>query len=138
MTTVPTWRLHLLRAAYLLLVVGLGVQVWPKMISGISTMTLGGGTVTAMLWTMSVLAIVGLRYPLQMLPLLFFETIWKAAWLLTVALPHWTAGTMDHRMAESAFACIMGAIFPIVIPWDYVFDNYVRKTGDRWWNRARS
>jgi hypothetical protein len=27
---------------------------------------------------------------------------------------------------------LMGVIFPLVIPWRYVFDQYVRGQGDRW------
>lgn len=30
----------------------------------------------------------------------------------------------------------MGVIVPVVIPWSYVFANYVKKPGDRWGRRA--
>src|ERR1700753_5910 len=95
-TAVSTFRLHLLRAGYLLLAVGLGLQIWPAFINNqVAGMELMQGSVTCMLWGLSVLAWLGLRYPLRMLPLLFFEMAWKAAWLLMVALPHELAGNLD-------------------------------------------
>jgi hypothetical protein len=35
----------------------------------------------------SLLALLGIRYPLKMLPLLFFEFLWKAVWVLGWGLP---------------------------------------------------
>jgi hypothetical protein len=68
-----------------------------------------------------------------MLPLLFFELVWKSIWLIVVALPLWSAHQpMDAKTSETVLACLMGVIFPIVIPWRYVFSNYVMKRGDRW------
>jgi hypothetical protein len=126
MVRVSTLRLSLLRAGYLLLVIGLGMRMWPALFGPVKDMELMEGAVTCMLWALSVLAILGLRYPLQMLPLLLFETLWKLAWLLTVALPHWSAGQMDSGMTATAFACLLGVIYPIIIPWGYVFETYLR------------
>ncbi len=136
MANVSTLRLHLLRAGYLLIAVGLAVQMWPAVIYRVATMELARGTVTCMLCALSVLAVLGIRYPLQMLPLLFFEMVWKAIWLLRVALPQWSNGRMDAGTAESAIACLMGVIFPMIIPWSYVVENYVKKAGDPWRGRG--
>lgn len=66
--------------AYLVLVIGLGMQVWPEIIDHVYSMKIDSGIVTCMLWALSVLSVLGLRYPLQMLPLLLFEITWKTAW----------------------------------------------------------
>jgi hypothetical protein len=63
---------------------------------------------------------------------MFFEMIWKTIWLVAVALPLWRAGQLDDNIMETVVACLMGIIFPIVIPWGYVFAHYVRRPGDRW------
>ena len=132
MTQVSVLRLYALRAGYLLLVVGLGMVIWPGIIHHERPWTLMQGVVHCMLAAMSALAILGLRYPLQMLPLLFFEVAWKLLWLIVVALPLWSAHQMDADTLETANDCLLVVVFLIVIPWPYVFANYVMKPGDRW------
>ena len=129
MTEVSVFRLYLLRALYLVIAVGLGVTIWPQVIHHPITMH---GSTSSLLGAMAVLAVLGVRYPLQMLPLLFFEMVWKSIWLIAVALPLWAAHRIDADTAESVRACLMGGIVPIVIPWRYVFENYLKKHGDRW------
>ena len=132
MNQVSLLRFYALRAGYLLLVVGLGMVIWPGIIHHERPWTLMQGVVHCMLAAMSALAILGLRYPLQMLPLLFFEVVWKLLWLIVVALPLWSAHQMDADTLETANDCLLVVVFLIVIPWPYVFANYVMKPGDRW------
>jgi len=132
MTQVSVLRLYALRAGYLLLVVGLGMVIWPGIIHHEKPWTLMQGVVHCMLAATSALAILGLRYPLQMLPLLFFEVVWKLLWLIVVALPLWSAHQMDADTLETANDCLLVVVFLIVIPWPYVSANYVMKPGDRW------
>ena len=133
MNEVSTLRLYLMRATYLLIVVGLGVTVWPGIIHRAIGGNLTSGATPSLLAAMSILAALGIRYPLQMLPVLLFELIWKSIWLIAVALPLWLAQQMDAATWESVYACLAGwVIFPLVIPWPYVIANYVKKKGDRW------
>lgn len=129
---VPLWRLYALRATYLLIVVGLGSEIWPLMLHH-RPWDLMHGVANSMLSAVAVMAVIGLRYPLKMLPLFFFETVWKTTWLIAIALPAGQAHHIDVDMADTIQACLMGAIFPIVIPWRYVFSNFVAAHGDRWW-----
>ena len=132
MRTLSTFRLNLLRVFYLVLVIGLGMQMWPAIVSHVYSMQIDSGIVTCMLWALSVLSILGLRYPLQMLPLLLFEITWKTAWLLTVALPHWIRAQWNQDLASTTFAVSLVVIFLPLIPWSYVFEHYVKSSGDRW------
>jgi len=136
MSKTPTYRLYLLRLGYLVLVVGLGTQVWPAIWGHVYSMRIDSGIETCMLWALSVLSILGLRYPLQMLPLLLFEVTWKAAWLLTVALPHWLKGQWNQDLGSTTFAVSLVVIFLPLIPWAYVYEHYLRKHGDRWGRNA--
>jgi hypothetical protein len=129
---VSTLRLYLLRATYLLMLVGLGLQFWPGFFEPDAHWSLMGGVVRCMLTAMSLLAALGLRYPLQMLPLLLFELVWKSIWLIAIALPLWRTHQIDAATQETIVACLWGIIFPIVIPWPYVWAHYLRKPGDRW------
>jgi hypothetical protein len=124
--TPQAWRLHMLRAGYLLLVVGLGATIWPELLHHPQQWTPMRGVVVCMLAAMSALAVLGLRYPLQMLPLLFFEITWKSIWLLAVAAPAWTQHRMDAATTELTSECLIAVVFLIVMPWDYVFQTFVR------------
>jgi hypothetical protein len=135
MTELSTLRLYLLRAGYLMLVVGLGSMIWPRILHH-GSWELMHGVVTCMLGAMSALALLGLRYPVRMLPLLFFELTWKAIWLLTVAAPLWRSHRMDADTTETAVECLLAVIYVAVIPWPYVFKTYLAKPGDRWGRRA--
>ena len=130
---VSTFRLYLLRATYLLIVVGNGFTVWPGIIHHTSAWALRWGDTSSLLAGMSALDVLGIRYPLKMLPLLLFELTWKTIWMIAIALPLWQADRIDAQTRESIFAVGMGlVIMPIVIPWPYVLANFVRKAGDRW------
>lgn len=132
MRTVSALRLNMLRAAYLVLIVPLGMMVWPQIVFHVYSMKIDSGIVICMLWALSVLSLLGLRYPLQMLPLLLFELTWKTAWLVSVALPHWMRGVWNKDLASTTFAVSLVVIFVPLIPWSYVFENYVKRNGDRW------
>ena len=133
MTTVSTFRLYLMRATYLLMLVGLGFTIWPGVIHHAKPVELMDGVVSSLLAAVSVLAALGIRYPLQMLPLLLFELVWKSIWLIAFAPPLWSANQIDADTQKTVVDCLMGiVIFPIAIPWPYVFAQYVRKAGERW------
>jgi len=132
MTEVSILRVYLLRAMYLLLFVGQGTIQWPVLISHGVTIPFWRGIGAAMLGAMALVAALGIRYPLQMLPLLFFEFAWKLIWVLAILLPKWLNNQMDPATLESAPSILMGVIVPLIIPWRYVFANYVQRPGDRW------
>jgi len=122
----------MMRALYLLMFVGQGAIQFPVLLNRGAGVTFWHGVGAAMLGAMALLAALGIRYPLQMLPLLFFELAWKLVWVLAILLPKWHAGQMDPATLESAPSILMGAIIPLFIPWRYVVANYVTKPGDRW------
>jgi hypothetical protein len=123
-------RLYLLRATYLLLVLGLGQMILPELIGHAP---MARGVVPSLLGGVWLLAILGLRYPLQMLPLLMFEFAWKAIWLFDYGLPQWYAGQVPPTFAEDFAAIAAGVILmPLVIPWGYIYRHYIKAGGERW------
>lgn len=133
MTEVTTFRLYLLRATYLLLVVGQSMMTWPHILHHTSAWALRWGDTGALLAGLSALAVLGIRYPIKMLPLLLFELTWKTIWMLAIALPLWQANQIDEQTRESIFAVGMGlVIMPVVIPWPYVFAQYIKQPSERW------
>lgn len=136
MSEVSTLRLYLLRAMYLLIVVGLGVTIWPGILNPPETLSHMAGVVRSVLGAVSLLALLGIRYPLKMLPLLFFEFVWKTIWVLAFGLPLWSAQQLTPDTRETLEACLMGVVLvPLVMPWRYVFANYLKAPGDRWGKR---
>ncbi|AVR95533.1 hypothetical protein [Pseudoduganella armeniaca] len=134
MNDVSLFRMNLLRAVYLLIGVGLAVNVWPQLAG--APVELMQGVVNCMLAVVGLLAFVGVRYPLRMLPLLLWEMLWKALWVLLVALPAWRAGTMDDGIAATLFACAVGMVVPLALPWGYVWRRYVTGEGEPWRRHA--
>ncbi len=132
MNDVSTFRLYSLRALYLLVVVGLAIVLWPKLIHHDVAWAPMEGVVNCMLASFSLLSLAGLRYPLKMLPILFWELLWKSLWLLLVGYPMWSAGTLDEAHQAIGVAVLGVVIFPFVIPWRYVYANYCVLHGDRW------
>jgi hypothetical protein len=123
-------RLYILRATYLVLVLGVGAMILPPLISHEPT---ARGVIPSLLGGVWVLAFFGLRYPLRMLPLLMFEFVWKAIWLLAFGLPQWSSGQVPPTFAEDSSAIAAGVVLmPLVIPWGYVWRHYFQRPGDAW------
>src|SRR5215210_5564156 len=105
---VSTLRLYALRAMYVFTFVGLVIFRWPAILNpppGISN----AGTVVAMvLGALSLLAVLGIRYPLKMLPLLFFELLWKVMWVLGWGLPPWLGQQLGPESRETLVSCLVG------------------------------
>jgi hypothetical protein len=129
---VSLFRLYTLRAAYFVMAAGLGVFIWPAVIHHTNAFAAAQGVRIALLAGLGATAALGLRYPVQMLPVLLFELIWKAIYLVAFALPLWSAHKIDGATAEDIKAVLMVVIFIPLIPWRYVFAYYVMKHGDRW------
>jgi hypothetical protein len=123
-------RIYVLRATYLLLVIGLGGMIVPDVVSH---PVISRGVIPSLLGAVWVLAFVGLKYPLEMLPLLMFEFAWKSIWMVAYGLPQWSAGQLPPTFAEDTFNIGFGVILmPLVIPWGYVYRHYAKQSGARW------
>jgi hypothetical protein len=128
---VSLFRLYLLRAFYLLIAVGEG-SIQAPLFFHHGHWTLMSGVAHCFLAALAILSLVGVRYPLRMLPLLVYELLWKATWLLGIALPLWLAGQFDADTRQSFFEIAPIVILIPILPWRYIFANYVTKPGDRW------
>ena len=130
-------RLYLLRLGYLVIAVGIALTKWPLLINHDRPWPLFEGVETCMLVALSLLWFLGLRYPLQMLPVLLFELAWKFLWMIVVLLPLWTSHQIDPATLSVFYACLVVVIPLAVIPWRYVVAHYVTKQGDPWRSAPR-
>lgn len=129
---VSALRLWVMRAMYLFMAVGIANMIWPSIVSHDPALPRMTGVAWALLGTIGLLSVLGLRYPLRMIPLLLFELTWKVIWLAAFAAPRWLDGTLDAAMRASVIETSLGAILFLVIPWRYVWANYVARPGDPW------
>lgn len=127
---VSALRLNLLRGMYLLIAVGLGFTIWPQILFPSGSQADEHTVISALLGALGMMCLLGLRYPLKMLPLLIFEFLWKLIWVLAFAYRMWRDTGLDPYAADTLFACVIGLVLvPVVLPWGYVFERYIKAKG---------
>jgi hypothetical protein len=125
-------RFNIMRLGYAFMGVGLAIVKWPILVQNVSSLPVFEGVVACLLTAMSLLAFLGLRYPVRMLPILLFEVLWKVIWIAAVALPHLVADDIDTATREVLVNCSLVVIVIAVIPWRYVWEHYIRAPADAW------
>jgi hypothetical protein len=127
------WRINAMRVGYLVMAVGIALTKGPLFLQGtVVNLPVYEGVVAALLGTMGLLAVVGLRHPVQMLPILIFESTWKVVWFGAVALPHLISGDMSDQMGSVLSSVSVGILILVVTPWDYAWKRFFRTPGDKW------
>lgn len=126
-------RLYVLRAQYLVIALFLGSSMLPALYHHAPIANVMHGAARCLFAGLALMALLGLRYPLAMLPLLLFEFVWKSIWLLGIGLPLWSAGRLDPASADTFKDCAIGlGLLVVVIPWPHVLSRYVKQPADRW------
>lgn len=124
------FRLYVLRLAFAVIGLAEGAIVAPNLFVHEAT---ARGVIPSLIVAMCLLDLVGIVYPRRMLPLLLFEFVWKALWVIFFGLPQWSSGIVPATFAEDFKAILPGIfIMPLVIPWGYVWRHYVKAPADRW------
>ena len=133
---VSMWRLHLLRLIYAIFVIPaivmllLGTGPLARLIDHGATER---GMINGIQAGLFVMCAFGMRYPLQLLPVLLFEFTWKAIWLCFYGLPQWLAGIRSPQLSLDMVLIGCGPIlFGLAIPWTYVLRHYFRAPAERW------
>jgi hypothetical protein len=127
-----TRRLNTMRLGYAFMGVGLAIVKWPILVQSAASLPVSEGVVACLLTAMSLLAFLGLRYPIRMLPILLFEVLWKIIWIAAVALPHLVAHDIDAATSQVLVNCSLVVVIIAVIPWPYVWRRFVQAPGDAW------
>ncbi|WP_405067116.1 hypothetical protein OG558_36580 [Kribbella sp. NBC_01510] len=127
-----TRQLNVMRFGYAFVGIGLVVVKWPVVVQDARSLPVMEGVVACLLTAMSLLAFLGLRYPVRMLPILLFEVIWKVIWIGAVAIPQLVSNDLNAEARDLLFRCSFVVVILAVIPWRYVWRRYVRTPGDAW------
>ncbi|WP_395703373.1 hypothetical protein [Aquabacterium sp.] len=126
------WRIHALRLGYLLIAGVMGFFVWQQVLFEIGPWPAPRVIAKSMLAALALLCVLGLRYPLQMLPLMLFETLWKTVAILLIILPAWLAHRITPDLEVLFGECIGIVVTYLVMPWRYVWARYCLHPGEAW------
>lgn len=120
-------RIYVLRAMYIFIAIGLGLSNTPDATSSVGVSADAYTVINAILIGFMLLSVVGVFYPLKMLPVLMLELLWKVLWLCIFALPMYLNAGLDDYATGVAFACAIGVVLtPLVLPWRYIFTEFFR------------
>jgi len=115
-----------LRLGFVLVLVIVGNISWTRFINHQGDWDPIPAAALSMWAAHSLLSLIGVFRPLQMLPLVLFEIGYKILWLAIVAWPLWSANRLVGSPAEDLTYAFLPVVVPIVlVPWSYVFRKYV-------------
>lgn len=134
---VAAWRINTMRFLFLLMALFMGGFVWYRLTTQATGQSLNWGLAKSMLGALALMSLIGVRYPLQMLPLMLYETAWKTIWLTVIALPAWLNGAWNAEFQGLFEDCIGIVIAYFIIPWRYAWARYVAQPMEPFRSRGR-
>lgn len=129
---VSMWRINLLRFMFLLMAVIMGSIVWYQILFESAGWWWERGLAKSMLGALALLSLWGIRYPLQMLPLMVYELVWKTVWIMLIALPAWLTNRMTPDIEALFYDCVGVVVVYVAIPWRYFFARFVLQPSEPW------
>ena len=123
---VPRVNVYLMRLVWILIALFVGRDSWTY----IATHEGQWEPFEAVAWSVwsafACFALLGIVRTVLLIPLLLFEIVYKALWLMLAAYPLWTEGKLAGSPAEGIAYAFAWAVLPIIaIPWPYVVRTYV-------------
>ena len=122
--TVPLWQLNSLRFFFLLMACVMGGFVWKQILFDSADWPWTKGLAKSMLAALALMSVLGVRYPLRMLPLMLYEIAWKTIWLVLIAGRAWMADKWTPDIEGLFYDCIGIIIAYFIVPWRYVWARY--------------
>ncbi|MFZ1477298.1 MAG: hypothetical protein WAT18_06095 [Sphingorhabdus sp.] len=125
---VATWRINAMRFLFLLMAGFMGAMyVWPQLLFDWAEWDMNRGLAKSMLAALALMSLWGVRYPMQMLPLMLYEVAWKTIWLILIAGRAWMADKWTPDIEGLFYDCIGIIIAYFIVPWRYVWARYIKK-----------
>ena len=121
---VALWRINAMRFLFLLMALIMGTLVWQQLLFDSADWDWNRGLAKSMLAALALLSLLGVRYPLQMLPLMLYEIAWKTVWLVLIAGRAWLAGKWNADIEALFYDCIGIVIAYLIVPWRYVWARF--------------
>lgn len=116
-----------MRLVFLLMALIMGSIVWQQVLFESADWPWMRGLAKSMLAALGLMALLGVRYPLQMLPLMLYEMVWKTTWLILIAGRAWLAGKWNADIEALFYDCIGIIIAYFIVPWPYIWARYFKQ-----------
>ena len=119
-------NIYLLRILYFLMFAFVGFDSWNTIVTHQGPWDHTKAVVWCVWAAYTTLSVFGLIRPLKWLPIVIFMVFYKTLWLIVVAYPLWREGILAGSPADEMAHIFIGAPFiALIIPWKYVFINYI-------------
>ena len=119
-------RLISMRIVYLFSGIFVGMGSWPEVVHPAKPWDLMHSVAFSLYAAWSLLMLLGARFPVTMLPLLLLQLLYKLLWLIAFGYPMWSSGQGELVSGVNTLFGMMVIVDLAVIPWPYVFHNYLR------------
>lgn len=125
---VRPFHIWMLRTLYVLMATFVATDAWNALLTHRGPWDHVRAVAICVWATYPLLALLGLRHPLRMLPLMLFTVGYKTLWLVFVAYPLWRAGTLAGSPAEEmTYVFLRTPLALVAIPWAYAWRHYVKR-----------
>lgn len=119
-------NIYFLRLLYFLMFVFVGLDAWKTIITHQGSWDPTRAVAWCVWAAYATLSFFGLLNPLRWLPIIIFMIFYKTLWIIVVAYPLWSAGTLAGSPSEGMAQVFIAAPFiALIIPWKYVFEKYI-------------
>jgi len=123
---VRPFHVYVLRTLYVLMFVGVGIPVWTDILNHQGSWDHVRAVAFCVWAAYPTLCLLGMRRPLQMLPVVMFMLFYKTVWLAIVAYPLWASGQLAASPAAEMAHVFRGVLFIYpLLPWGYIWRQYV-------------
>lgn len=119
-------RLAMMRVVFLLTGLLFGIQTWSTIVADYGSFGPLDGVAYSFWGGLCILALIGVRFPLRMLPILLMQFLYKTIWLVVVGYPMLASGPLDDYGQSMMSAMRVGMLLDLlVIPWPLVYRRYL-------------
>ena len=123
---VPRINIYLLRLLFTLMVLFVASDSWKHIYNHTGPWDNMNAAAWCMWASYSTISIIGIFRPLKMLPIVFFEIVYKVAWLASVAYPLWIKNELIGSSAEGMTRVFLWVVLPIVaMPWRFFVRTFI-------------
>lgn len=121
------WRLHVMRGLFFLNFISLASDNWSAILFPKEQLDTLSGVAISFWAGFALLNLIGVRFPLRMVPILMLQLLYKSGWLLGTYLPAKNAGLLNDSLEEFFWICVGGVVLNLlIIPWGYVYRAFIK------------